>query len=82
MITRALVEAEGLEGTLLETGLDSYAEKMKKNDHGTVDVHFAPKPPEGQERNWITTMEGKPFLVLLRFYGPKKSIVRLREGRQ
>jgi len=56
-------------------GLDSYKDSLKKNDDGTVDVYFAPKPPEGQESNWILTREDKPFFVMFRIYGPRKGAV-------
>lgn len=56
-------------------GVDSYNEKLKKNADGTVDVYFAPKPPAGQESNWILTREGKPFFMMFRFYGPENQAV-------
>lgn len=56
-------------------GIDSYNQKMKKNADGTVDIYFAPKPPPGQESNWVTTAEGKPFFLFFRFYGPEKPII-------
>lgn len=55
-------------------GLDSYNQKLKKNPDGTVDLYFAPTPPAGQEGNWITTADGKPFFVMFRIYGPQKPI--------
>ena len=36
----------------------------------SVDVHFGPTPPAGQESNWIQTSPGKGWFVLLRLYGP------------
>lgn len=55
-------------------GIDSYNQKMKKNADGSVDLYFAPEPPEGQENNWITTRDGQPFFVMFRFYGLPKLI--------
>jgi hypothetical protein len=52
-------------------GIDSYNQKIKKNADGTIDLYFSPKPPTGQEANWITTTEGKPFFLFFRFYGPE-----------
>jgi hypothetical protein len=52
-------------------GIDSYNQNVKKNPDGTVDVYFAPKPPEGQENNWIFTREGKAYFLMFRFYGPE-----------
>jgi len=48
--------------------------KLQKNPDGTVDLSFAPKPPAGQESNWVTTMDGEPFFVMFRIYGPQKPI--------
>lgn len=42
---------------------------MKKNADGSVDLYFAPKPPAGQEANWIPTVAGKACFPFLRFYG-------------
>ena len=33
-------------------------------------VWFGPTAPEGHEDNWIQTMPGKSYNVLLPFYGP------------
>ncbi len=56
-------------------GLDSYKENLVKNADGTVDVYFGTKAPEGKENNWIPTIEGKPFFVMFRIYGPEKGAV-------
>jgi hypothetical protein len=39
---------------------------------GSVDIHFSPEPPIGQESNWIPTSANKGFEVMFRFYGPEK----------
>ena len=61
--------------SLLETdqklaGLDSHAPGLKKNADGSVTVWFGPKAPAGQDSNWVQTMPGKGWNVLLRLYGP------------
>jgi hypothetical protein len=61
--------------SLLETdqksaGLDSNAKGLKKNPDGSITVWFGPKAPAGQEGNWVQTMSGKGWNVLLRLYGP------------
>ncbi len=56
-------------------GIDSYKQKLKKNSDGTVDIFFAPKPLAGQENNTVTTIEGKPFFLFFRFYGPEKPLI-------
>jgi len=50
--------------------LDSYKEGMKTNADSSIDVYFAPKPPKGQESNWLQTIPGKAWFVALRMYGP------------
>jgi hypothetical protein len=47
-------------------------ETMKFNDHGSVDIYFAPKAPKGLESNWIPT--GEDFFLLFRLYGPDKPL--------
>jgi hypothetical protein len=50
--------------------LDSYKEGMRQNSDGSIDVYFSPKPPRGQESNWLQTIPGKAWFVALRMYGP------------
>lgn len=45
-------------------------DKLEENADGSVDLYFGPEPPPGKEGNWIQTVEGKGFFVLLRLYGP------------
>ena len=40
------------------------------NDDGSVDIYFGPSAPEGFEKNWIDTVDGKGWFTLLRLYGP------------
>ena len=42
------------------------------NEDGSIDVYFGPNPPPGKEKNWIKTVEGCGWFVLVRFYGPLK----------
>jgi len=51
-------------------GIDSALPGIRKNPDGGVTVWFGPKPPAGYEGNWVQTMPGKGFSVLLRLYGP------------
>ncbi len=43
---------------------------LKKNADGSYDIYFGPKPPPGQENNWLQTIPGKSWFVALRMYGP------------
>ena len=40
------------------------------NEDGSVDLYFAPKAPEGKEKNWIPTVPGKGWFAYLRLYAP------------
>lgn len=46
-------------------------DKPVVNADGSIDVHFGPKSP-GAGKNWIRTLPGKGFFVILRLYGPTK----------
>jgi hypothetical protein len=63
--------------SMLETdqklaGLDSNNPSVKPNEDGSYTMWFGPKAPKGHEGNWIQTMPGKGYCVLLRLYGPLK----------
>jgi hypothetical protein len=62
--------------SLLETdqkfaGVDSNSPDLKPNEDGSYTVFFSPESPEGKEGNWIQTMPGKAWSVVLRLYGPE-----------
>lgn len=65
----------GQHRSMLETdqksaGLDSNNLSVKPNQDGSYTIWFGPEAPKGHEGNWIQTMSGKGYLVLLRLYGP------------
>ncbi|MFT5325851.1 MAG: hypothetical protein ACI8P0_003724, partial [Planctomycetaceae bacterium] len=65
----------GQHRSMLETdqklaGLDSNNPSVKANADGSYTMWFGPKAPQGHEGNWIQTMPGKSYNVLLRLYGP------------
>lgn len=43
---------------------------LRINADGSVDVFFGPEAPAGMESNWIQTIPGKGWNILLRLYGP------------
>jgi hypothetical protein len=51
-------------------GLDSNVPGLKKNADGGATIWFGPKAPAGNEANWVQTMPGKGYNVILRLYGP------------
>jgi hypothetical protein len=40
------------------------------NKDGSVDVYFGPRAPAGKEDNWVQTIPGKGWFMILRLYGP------------
>ncbi len=56
-----------------KNSIDSNME-LKKNEDGSTTIYFGPKPPEGQQANWIPTVEDRRFFILFRFYGPQKGV--------
>jgi len=42
------------------------------NADGSVDVYFGPKAPAGKENNWVQTLPGRGWNVILRLYGPQE----------
>ncbi len=51
-------------------GVDSHVPGLKLNPDGGATIWFGPTPPAGSEKNWVQTIPGKGFNVLLRLYGP------------
>lgn len=56
-------------------GSQSYpSPAAEPNPDGSTTVYFGPKQPEGVKRgNWIQTMPGKGWFVILRLYSPLES---------
>jgi hypothetical protein len=50
--------------------LNSERSGAEMNPDDSCTVYFGPEPPAGRERNWIQTVPGKGFFVILRLYGP------------
>jgi hypothetical protein len=63
--TRSMLETDQL-----LAGLDSTRPDVKPNADSSYTIWFGPKPPKGKEGNWVQTMPGKGWNVLLRLYGP------------
>ena len=51
-------------------GINSLSADQKMNPDGSIDVLFAPEAPKGMEKNWIQTIPGKSWFIILRAYGP------------
>jgi hypothetical protein len=63
--TRSILETDQQSG-----GLDSKSTDLIVNEDGSVTVWLGPEAPEGKEGNWIQTMPGKSYNMMLRLYGP------------
>ena len=50
--------------------VSSQNKALKTNADGSVDVYFGPRPPKGLENNWVQTIPGKGWFMILRLYGP------------
>jgi len=50
--------------------VSSQDKDIQQNDDGSVDVWFGPKAPAGKESNWVQTIPGKGWFMILRLYGP------------
>ena len=50
----------------------SLTKGMVVNADTSVDVYFGPQAPTGKENNWVQTMPGKGWNVILRLYSPLK----------
>jgi hypothetical protein len=47
-------------------------EGIRKNDDDSYDIYLALKAPEGFENNWVETIPGKSWFVIMRMYSPLK----------
>jgi hypothetical protein len=50
--------------------VSSQNQDLQVNADGSVDVYFGPKAPAGKESNWVQTIPGKGWFMILRLYGP------------
>lgn len=48
----------------------SQTEGIKMNQDGSYDIYFGPEAPAGFKNNWLQTIPGKSWFVILRMYGP------------
>jgi hypothetical protein len=51
-------------------GIDNNAKGLVKNKDGSYDIYYGPKAPAGKDANWIQTVPGKGWNMILRLYGP------------
>jgi hypothetical protein len=51
----------------------SQSSKLLVNPDGSVDAWFGPKAPAGKENNWVKTIPGKGWNMILRLYYPMET---------
>jgi hypothetical protein len=51
-------------------GKNNKRDGLAVNADGSVDVYFGPQTPAGKETNWLQTVPGKGWFIILRLYGP------------
>lgn len=50
-------------------------DKPTQNADGTTDLYLGPSAPEGKQANWLATVPGKGYFVILRLYGPTEAAI-------
>ena len=51
--------------------LGSQSGTVETNADGSTDIYFGPTAPEGKANNWLQTVPGKGWWVILRLYSPE-----------
>jgi hypothetical protein len=54
--------------------IHSNSKRIAINPDKSVDIWFAPLPPEGMENNWLQTLHGKEWYLILRIYDLMESV--------
>jgi hypothetical protein len=52
--------------------INSKIANLDYNQDGSVDIYFGPEAVKGHEDNWIQTVPGKSWFLVIRYYGPLK----------
>jgi hypothetical protein len=68
--------ASGLDNGQPFPSLNSH-EHSTTNSDGSVDLYFGPTAPPGKEANWLRSVPGKGYFVILRLYGPREAYLNL-----
>jgi hypothetical protein len=68
--------ASGLDNGQPFPSLNSH-DRPAANADGSVDLHVGPTPPPGKQANWLKSVPGKGYFVILRLYGPREAFLSL-----
>jgi hypothetical protein len=66
------ITASGLENGQPFPSLNSM-DKPVANADGSYDLYFGPNVPAGKQGNWVRTVPGKGYFIILRLYSPKQA---------
>ena len=50
-------------------------DKPEQNPDGSTAIYLGPEATEGQQGNWLATVPGKGYFVILRLYGPTEAAI-------
>jgi hypothetical protein len=50
-------------------------DKPSQNADGSTELYLGPKAPDGKTGNWLATVPGKGYFVILRLYGPTEAAI-------
>lgn len=68
---------DGTTASGLDNGQDhpslNQMDKPMQNADGSIDLYFGPNAPAGKEKNWLRTLPGKGYFVILRLYSPEEA---------
>jgi hypothetical protein len=69
------IHASGLENGQSLPSLNSM-DKPAQNADGSYDLYFGPKAPAGKEGNWVATVPGVGYFIILRLYSPEEAFFK------
>jgi len=71
---------DGMTASGLDNGQDhpslNQMDKPVQNPDGSIDLYFGPNAPAGKEKNWLRTLPGKGYFVILRLYSPEEAFFK------
>jgi hypothetical protein len=72
-----LYEAENASGLANGRPFPSLGSRDKpaQNADGSTDIYLGPQSPAGKEANWLATVPGRGYFVILRLYGPTEAAI-------
>lgn len=50
-------------------------DKPEQNTDGSTDIYLGPQAPAGKQGNWLASVPGRGYFVILRLYGPTEAAI-------